>query len=361
MMVPAFLVAHAWAKICESNSPEKATGFSIYYRIMMLASSIGYVIWALFLLRRLLRRRFGEVVAGLTLISVALGTNVFYYTVHEHMMSHAYSFFLFAAFMYLTVRWYETQRWQALLWLGFVSALIILVRPTNIVVGLFFILYGITKWSNFRERMMLWARYPIQFSGAILVALTTIFPQLLYWKTKTGNWFFYSYADWERFYWEDPAIVDGLFSYVKGWYVYTPIMLLATIGIYFVWRFAKEWLWPLLVFYCLNTYIVLSWWSWWYGGGFGLRAFAEAAAPMSIGLAALLAWIWQQKPIARYSLLLSIVFCVVLNLFQTMQYKRVYIIWNGMTKERYWKVFGKTRLTEQERKEIETMVKEPHR
>lgn len=208
---------------------------------------------------------------------------------------------------------------------------------------------------------MLWARYPIQFSGAILVALTTIFPQLLYWKTKTGNWFFYSYADWERFYWEDPAIVDGLFSYVKGWYVYTPIMLLATIGIYFVWRFAKEWLWPLLVFYCLNTYIVLSWWSWWYGGGFGLRAFAEAAAPMSIGLAALLAWIWQQKPIARYSLLLSIVFCVVLNLFQTMQYKRVYIIWNGMTKERYWKVFGKTRLTEQERKEIETMVKEPHR
>ena len=46
---------------------------------------------------------------------------------------------------------------------------------------------------------------------------------MLYWKHIMGTFFFYSY-DQEGFFFGNSHVLDGLLSYRKGWFIYTPIM-----------------------------------------------------------------------------------------------------------------------------------------
>jgi hypothetical protein len=156
--------------------------------------------------------------------------------------------------------------------------------------------------------------------------------------------------------------MEGLFGFCKGWFIYTPMMFLAVLGLFFVKKHARSFWLPLLIFIPLNIYIILSWWSWWYGGGFGLRAFIESEAPLSICLAALIAEMFSMKnKILKIAAFVPIVFFVYLNLFQIWQYKKTLIRWNGMTEEMYWRVFLRKNVPATERDEIFKLAKEPTR
>jgi hypothetical protein len=360
LFAPFYIAADKYIEYVQPTFDAKRDGYSLPYRIAMKYATLIYVIIALFLLRRFLKRHFDDEIVALTLLGVLLGTNLFHYTVNEGMMTHAPNFFLYSLFLYLTQLWYEKQRGRTLFFLGMTLSLITLVRPTNIIIGLFFLLFRLSNWAEIKARCVLIYEKKGQFLLATLAAIALFFPQLYLWKIKTGQWFFFSYYEGERFYWTEPAIVQGFFSYCKGWFVYSPLMFFAAIGLFLVKKYAKDWFLPLVVFFALNSYIVLSWWSWWYGGGFGLRAFVEATAPMSIGLAAFFTFLKEKIRYWRLSFL-PLFLLIALNIFQTRQYKIAYIRWNGMTKERYWGVFGKYRLTPEEHAIYDEMYEEPHR
>jgi hypothetical protein len=361
MFTPAFLVGHGMATYFPEFCDGGPTGYSQPYRVAMNVNTLLFILIALLLLRQILNRYFEDSITGFTLLASILGSNLFFYVVHENMMSHAYSFFLYTLVMWLTLKWHDTSKGKYILYLGALSGLIFLVRPTNIIILLLFILYGVHTVSDLKTKILrLWDQKTFVVIGALLGALV-IFPQLLYWKTQAGQWFFYSYESYERFYWSAPALAEGLLGFCKGWYVYTPMMFLATLGLAGLRRYARDWFWGILVFFILNVYIVLSWWSWWYGGGFGLRAFAESGAVMSFGLAVFISWIFQQHKYLIPFLFQTVLFFIFLNLFQTMQYKKAYIRWNGMTQERYWKIFLRKNLSECERDPIFNLFEEPHR
>jgi hypothetical protein len=70
-------------------------------------------------------------------VGVFLGTGLFYYTVMEPAMSHAYSFFLFCAFIPAADLAMQRVDKRSLTLLSMQSlALIVLVRPTNVVIVL---------------------------------------------------------------------------------------------------------------------------------------------------------------------------------------------------------------------------------
>ena len=99
--------------------------------------------------------------------------------------------------------------------------------------------------------------------------------QLYVWYLQTGDWLVYSYQN-ESFDFANPHFIEILFSYKKGLFVYTPIAFLAFVSI--TWFIKKEkrfifWTW--LLFFVLVTYILSSWWSWFYGCSFGLRAYID--------------------------------------------------------------------------------------
>ena len=136
MELPFFLASHALASILG----EETNGYSgIYIKGVLLAAAF-YVWLGFFFLAKVLKRNYSEWIVVLTVLCLYLGTNLFYYTAREGGMSHGYSFGLFAVFIYLTPRFYQstTLPWSRIIGMALLSGLIVLIRPTNIVILLYF-------------------------------------------------------------------------------------------------------------------------------------------------------------------------------------------------------------------------------
>ncbi len=224
--------------------------------------------------------------------------------------------------------------------LGLVSGLITLVRPSNIIVGLIFVFWQAGSFTDLKSKFKLLKNYYPHLLVLLLAGFVMWIPQLLYWKQVTGTYFYYSYGDQQGFYFNNPQIINSLFSYRKGWLVYTPIMLFAFMGMALLWRKNRGLLMPLLVFSVVNIYIVSSWWAWWYGGGFGLRAYIESYAFYALAIGAFVQYVLSWRfALLKIPVMLMIVLLMGLNLFQTRQQYFGSIHYIGMTKEAYWHSF----------------------
>lgn len=340
LYAPFFFAAHGAAHL----TGYKADGFSSPYKLALQLSSLFYLAIGLFFLRKVLLRYFSDGVTALTILAVTVGTNLYYYASFDAPMSHVYNFTLFAVFIWLTIRWYEKPALKISLLLGFLGGLILLIRPSNGVIVLFFILYGVTGFSSFTKRlgmlMKQWQKIGIILGCAFLVWV----PQLIYWKYNAGQWLYYSYSK-EGFFFSDPQFLNGLFSYRKGWFVYTPIMFLVAAGFYVMYKQGRKVFAAVLVFIVLHFYIVVSWWSWWYGGGFGLRPMVETYALMAFPMAYFIKWLVNAKMKICIPGLTLLFLLTAYSAFQTAQYYYGSIHWDAMSKAAYWNSFLRLRPT----------------
>lgn len=348
---PFFLVAHGYSLLFDNPD-----GFSSSYRLLLLLSTVFYTVLGMFYLRKILLRYFTDVISALVLISLGIGTNLFYYTVHEPM-SHAYLFFTFIIIMYLTIRWHDQPSLVTAAKLGFFAGLAILIRPTDGLILLIPLLYGITSLQAIGNKIRMMAAYWPHVLLLSFVLLIPPFFQMLYWKKITGQWLFFSYVG-EGFLWNDPRILDGLFSYRKGLFVYTPVISFAFLGLIVLKKYCSEFVVPVLLFTIINIYIVLSWWSWWYGGSFGLRAFIESYALLALPMGAFYQHLFKAAW-SKYLLMLAITSLCTLNQVQIYQYRHAIINYDSMTKKAYWYVFFKTTINEEEKKTLDTLLSAP--
>ena len=124
------------------------------------------------------------------------------------------------------------------------------------------------------------------------------------------------------------------------------LMILSIAGIFLLPRRIPGLLFSLVLFSVLNIYILSSWWSWWYGGSFGLRSFIDSYGLMAIPLACLTEFVLQKKKLFKYAYLTLIILILSLNQFQTWQYKNGLIHFDAMNKATYWEIFLRTHGTE---------------
>ncbi len=334
MYAPFFLVSHAIATPLGYESD----GYSPPYKFALVASAVFYLGLGLFFLRKVLKKYFPDMVVALTLLLIALATNVYFYSIIEPAMSHVYSFCLFAAFLYFLQKWLERKSLKDTLLLGFIIGMIALVRPNNIIILILIPLWEVASWKAMKERsdflMSSWKKVLVMAAMTFLVIL----PQLIYWKYVTGHFLYYTYND-EGFFFNNPQFLHGLFSYRKGWLIYTPVMIFSILGFITLYLKFRRLFFPVLIFTLINLYIVFSWWNWWYGGSFGQRSLIESYALLSIPLASLNAWIIKRKWMTQAVFFLIAGFFIFLNIYQTHQYYIGSINWAGMTKEAYWDSF----------------------
>ncbi len=181
--------------------------------------------------------------------------------------------------------------------------------------------------------------------------------QMIYWKTVTGKWIFYSYGN-EGFDFSNPNIWKGLTSFHNGWLIYTPIMLLALLGL-FILRKKRDWFWPIVFFLPVHIYITYSWWCWYYINGFGSRPMVETYALLSIPLGYSLHWLFK-KPWSKYLAVGLVAFFGLLNLFQTYQLS-LGIMWSETASKAYYiSTFGKTKLDYQDLVHYESNELQPN-
>lgn len=332
LWIPFFLMAHLFATV----SGIQALGYSWPYSLSIFVAALFYLFAGLFFLRKILLRYFSEPVAALTLLVVVLATNLMYYVISEPGMSHVYNFALITGFLFYSLKWTDHPVPEKIILPALLAGIIVLIRPVNLLILIFPALLGISTMQDLYKRFT--AHWKSILAAGIL-AFLVLLPQMIYWKVQTGHYLFNSYGE-EGFYFLEPQILNGLFSYRKGWFVYTPVMLFAVGGMFFLRKKAPGMLLPMLVFIPVNIYVVYSWWCWWYGGSFGSRPMIDMYGVMALPLAAVIDKGWKGKNIVRLVLSALLAGFIWLNLFQMEQYRISLLHWDSMTKEAYWGIFG---------------------
>lgn len=333
---PFFFMAHALAPVFG----EPRDGFQSIYQFFLVFSALFYVAIGLICLWKLLSRYFPPGVTALSLLLVGLGTNLYYYSTHEAAISHSFSFSLISALFLVVARWYDRPEWKRGILLGFLFGLIVLIRPSNALLLIPIAFWEVGSIGQLKERFRFFLRSVPMLLLMILACLIPWIPQFLYWKQVTGMYIVNSYSSvGSAFYFGNPHIIDFLFSYRKGWFVYTPIMFLAVLGFISLYRMKRGLFYPLLVHLVLAIYVLSSWWSWWYGGSYGMRSMVDLYGLLSIPLAAGI-MVFRNVGLSRRIVLAAVLsFLVFLSIFQTYQYTKVLIHWVGMTKKSYWTIF----------------------
>lgn len=270
-----------------------------------------------------------------SIFSVLFGSNLFLYAVLSPSMTHVYSFFAVSGFLFFCAQFFQLQKAKSFLGASFFLGLIVIIRPINGVV-LLLLPFLANGFETLRESMQsikltTWVK-------ALLLGFIPVSVQLYLWYLQTGDWIVWSYGE-EGFYWGNPQVVEVLFGFRKGWFVYTPIALLAFFSLPFIYKKSKTQFISIVLFFIVLVYVVSSWWNWYYGSSFGQRSFVDFYAVVAMLLAVLLERIKRK----RLQYILSIVFIfglVGLNLFQSFQYKENIISSWDMTARKYEATFG---------------------
>jgi hypothetical protein len=325
LQAPFFLIGHGLTK-WSNLSPD---GFTFYYQHAAGLSGTWWTLAGLFVLRLLLRRRFSDGVTAATLGALLLGTGLYHYATFDSSYSHAYSFFLLAAFLYLTDCWYDDRaharsdpRVFTSILLGLVAGLIVLTRHTNALFLLVFPLYGVTDGASLRAAAgRLSLRWP-EVAIMVLVGTMVIAPQLAIYYQATGRLFVSSYGELS-FHFLSPHLWGVLFSVQKGLFFWSPLLLGAVAGFVVSDRKKLPFLTGTVVVMMLNTYLIASWWDWQFGASYGHRGFIDVLPLLAFGLAAFFEWS-AAGVTRRTAVILLTTAAVALSVFQMLQY------WNGV-------------------------------
>ena len=343
---PLFFAAHTFALF---NEKYAADGFSAPYQLAVLLSSICWVLLGLIYLRKfLINQGYSDKSIAASIILFALGTNLYSYTAYQPGMGHPFSFFLYCSILYHTAKLFITQEKKHFIALGLSIGLATLIRP----VDAFVILIPLC-WNGKRSLQVIGQLIKNEWENILLMLLAAIIiwlPQFTYWKYTSGSYLFYSYGQ-EGFNFSKPEIINGLFSYRKGWFVYTPLALFAILSIFYGLYKKKftAYQFSILSFFGISFYVIFSWHQWFYGGSFGCRVLINSLPLLAIPLCILFDRIERSGNLTKGVLLGCFLFFIGLNLFQSWQYNRAIIHWDSMNKEYYWRVFLKTNATEQDK------------
>lgn len=331
LQAPFFFASHLITKLTNYD----ADGFSKLYCFGVNIAALFYLFLGLFYLRKTLSLfLIKEWTQFWVICAITIGTNLFYYSVIEPGMSHVYSFALINAFIYFSKKITLQFSKKELIKLAIILGLIFLVRPINVLV-----VFSLPFIAGSKSNLVIFLKNLLgNFFITILSASIFIFIiaiQFIIYKISCGSFFVYSYTG-EGFNFSSPHMLDILFSYRKGLFLYTPVYLLCLWGLFFIYKKSKWEFVTLISFLVFLVYILSSWWSWWYGGSFSSRPFIEFLPIFAICLALLLNNTKQtiHKPLIGLVILL-ILFCQV----QIYQYRYNQITWDNMTKEKYWDVF----------------------
>lgn len=333
MYAPFFALAHGLTTVF---SPELATGYSQPYRVALSFGSWLYIMFGLWVLRKVLLRFYSDATVGWTLAIVLLGTNLFHYTVWRGAMSHGYSFTLASLLAYFVFRYKDNPKFRYAIAMGLISGLLVLIRPVNVLMPLFLGVYLLIDFLRTHRKI-----YGLHIVLILLFGFIAILPQLLIWHYQTGNWIVYSYSE-EGFFFTDPQILNGLFSYRKGWLLYSPLILLSILGLGYLFQKDKSLTMTLGMMTVSVVYVTYSWWCWWYGGSFGSRPMIDYYALLAIPLAAFVEKVLNMELKKRRAALIVIAAFISISVFQNYQYQRGIIHYDSMSQETYWKVFMKS-------------------
>ncbi|MFK5970280.1 MAG: hypothetical protein QM487_09210 [Candidatus Marithrix sp.] len=341
LFLPFFIAAHSVAELVGYE----ADGYTLPYRLALVISSMFYLMLGAIFLRKFLLKYFSKPVVAITILATILATNLMWYVTFEAAMSHTYSFALISIFIFVIDNWYSKQSLRNTIFIGLLVGIISLIRPVNIIIVILLILWKVTTWEGIKTRIVfLINKWPLIILMIVMFTIVWM-PQFIYWKYVSGSFLYYSYPKNQGFFFSNPQLFNTILSWRKGFFIYTPVMIFAVMGVGLLYKNKKEFFWPVVVYILFAWYITSCWWSWWYGGSLGLRPFIDSYGVLAIGLATFLTWLSSSSNFKKTIFITLFILTAALGGWHTAKYRGGSIHWVAMTKEAYFESFWDKRPT----------------
>ncbi len=348
--LPFFLIADNLAK----PLGYKRDGYSLPYQVAIHWGSLLIAIIGLYFARKNLLEYFYDKVVAITLLLLTLGTNYLNYASIDSPMTHNYLFFIYSVLIWTSIQFYKNPTWKKSIIIGLLVGLAALTRPTEIMIVLIPVFWGLPILSSssikdfcihildvIKKRILfLLKHYPkIVLSVIITVIIGSL--QLIYWKYVGGSFLIYSYEEDQFLQWWNPFLKKGLFSFQKGWLIYTPLMFFALIGIGMMLFKKHSLAFIVSVYSFLFIYVTFSWNIWWYGGSLGQRPMVQAYALLIFPLAFFIQWVIQNKKRAIPFAIISSIFIYYNIWLHHQAHEGKMLDPSYMTKAYFWRILGK--------------------
>lgn len=343
---PSFAVSHFVA--AQTGAP--TDGFSMPYQYGLVIGGLIYSLIGLIYFRKILLRYLSDNITSLVLLTVVLGTNYIHHLTLDNLGTVNILFMLVSLITWNTIRWRETKNYYRLIPIGIFSILVALVKPSEVFVVLIPLLWEVTSFKLLKDRFIELLSNWKMVVLTILICLLIASPQMYYWYLKTGKVLYDSYKNpGVGLDFLSPHISDVLFSYRKGWLIYTPVMILSIIGFVVLYRNNKPIFFALFIYSFIAFYIIASWSEWWYGAAFSTRPMIAIYPLLGLSIGYTLKAISEKKLWAKTVVAIFVLSCVFLNQFQWWQMKEYILDPYRTTKEYYWRTFLKTSVTAEDR------------
>ena len=278
---PAFLVGHLIALV--DGSP--LDGFSPPYQKALCFWSIIVAIIGLVYLRKSLRLLFSEQITALVLVLIVLASNYLFTVIVTLNMPHNYLFTLYALLLYHTLVFHKDGLACHFRVSLLIVALLALSRPTEIISIIIPLFWGFSFKAGFSPKIKALAQKKSEFLKAAIIFAIIGGIQLVYWKVASGHWIFYSYNNpGEGLEFFHPHFIELLFSWRKGWLIYTPVMVFAILGLFLMAKNRFSGSWAILGLLLLHLYISSAWTNWWYAESFSQRPLVQVYPIWAIAL-----------------------------------------------------------------------------
>jgi hypothetical protein len=311
---PLYLLAHGAALLARTGGAEVAAdGYSLPYVIAVAYGSALYGFLGLLLAHDLLVRRAGvtEPAAALSVAAVWLATPALYYMTLAPGFAHANSLLTVGLVLGLSFRAREDDRPGQWVLVGLAGGLAGCVREQDL---FFLAVPGLALLAGLLRKQL--GLPGVLFRGTLLSAgvLLGFAPQLAVYRILNGR-FGPSVLVARKMSWSSPHFFEVLFDPSHGFFLWTPLALVAVLGLALAWRRRPEGTLLLAGGLLAQMFLNGAIDSWHQAGAFGSRRFVSVTPILAWGLAA-----WLDLARLRRAVTAALVVAVWWNLSLMVQF-----------------------------------------
>lgn len=284
---PFLMVAHGSVLLYDHLGGQvPADGFSRPYRIAMAVGTALYGFFALLISFLLARRYVPERWAFLATLGIWFASSLPVYMYFNPSWSHAQSAFTVALFLWYWIRTRPARTWGQWIVLGAIGGLMMDVYYVS---GVLLLLPLLESLGGYWKALQGTPREPIvRLFLKNVVFVTTLFalfvPTLVSKKIIYGSYLNFGYR--ERWFWRSPAFFRASFSADHGLFSWTPILILAVMGLFILRRRERMLAWYLIALFAAYLYAIGCYQNWDGLSSFGNRFFVPLTSVFVLGLAA---------------------------------------------------------------------------
>ena len=260
-------------------------GLALPFKLSAGVAGIAYATAGAWLCYDLARRIYSAAAAFWATLTLWLGGSLLYYSLVSPTYSHAMSLFAVALF---THAWYRTRVRDDLprfALLGALAGLAGLVRSQDLII---LVIPGLELLAGIWERRWSLAAACGRLAVLCVFCAAVFSPQLWAWQMIYGTSVLNPHGGSGFFDWTRPAVLQTLFSMRQGLVSWTPVVLLAALGLPWLVKRDRMLGWAAAVTLFLALYVNAAAVMWWGGQGFGGRRFVSYMPFLVIGLSAFL-------------------------------------------------------------------------